>query len=131
MPDALPATAPTTAPAAAPATAADQPDNEQQQDGADGGVDDRADDSDAEMQAELRHQPIADEGANDADDQVTNDPKSGSLHDFTGQPPGDKPDQQDDQKTFGGQVHGDSLGADHFAAHTRCGGGTVASSIRM
>jgi hypothetical protein len=64
----------------------------------------------------LRHQPIADERANDADDQVTDDPKSGSLHDLTGQPSGGEADQQDDQQNSGGQVDGDFRGAKCFAA---------------
>jgi hypothetical protein len=38
-------------------------------------VDDRADNSDAEMDVESRQQPVADEGADDSDDNAANQPK--------------------------------------------------------
>src|ERR1700736_1989231 len=64
------AAAPTGAPAA---TATDEPDDEEQQAGADRGVDDRGHDPGTNMETELRHQPVADEGADNPDYQVAND----------------------------------------------------------
>jgi hypothetical protein len=79
----------TAAPTAAPAAPiSDEPDDEKQHDRADGGIDDRADNSDTKMETELRHQPVANEGADNPDYHVTNEPKAGPLDDLTGQPPG-------------------------------------------
>src|SRR5580658_9883724 len=97
-------------PDAAPtAAAADEADDEKQHDAADRRVDDRADNSDAEMDVELRQQPVADEGADDSDDNVANQPKTGPAHDVTGQPSRDKTDDEDDEEAFVGQVHGNFL----------------------
>ena len=37
------------------------------------------------MDAELRKQPATDERANDSNDEIADDPKSGALHDLAGQ----------------------------------------------
>ena len=42
------------------------------------------------MDAELRKQPTTDERANDSNDEITDDPKPGALHDLAGQPSGNK-----------------------------------------
>jgi hypothetical protein len=77
--DRLPAPAPT--PASAPtASAANEPENEEQQQRANRGVDDRRDNTDTKVDAELGQQPLADEGADDSNDEVTNDPKPGASH---------------------------------------------------
>ena len=66
-----PAAAPTVSRAAAPtAGTTDESDKKQQHDGAYGGVDDRTDNSHTKMQTESRHQPVTDEGADNADDHV-------------------------------------------------------------
>jgi len=52
------------------------------------------------MNPELRQQPAPDEGADDSDDEIADDPETGALHDLTSKPPGNEADQQDDEKTF-------------------------------
>ena len=52
------------------------------------------------MDAELRKQPTTDERANDSNDEIADDPKSGALHDLAGQPSGNEADHKYDQKTF-------------------------------
>src|SRR5260221_11170231 len=72
---ASPAAAPTAVPSAAAATM-DEPDDEQQHDGADGGVDNRADNSGTKMDSERRQQPVADEGADNAEYKPPHEPKT-------------------------------------------------------
>jgi hypothetical protein len=52
------------------------------------------------MNAKLRHQPIANESADNADDHVTNEPKPGPIHEVAGQPSGHNANQQYDKETF-------------------------------
>jgi hypothetical protein len=52
------------------------------------------------MDAELRQQPVANERADNADDEIGDESVSGPPHDLAGQPAGNQTDQQDDQKTF-------------------------------
>jgi hypothetical protein len=100
-PSPAPLAASAATPAAAPAAAtANEPDDEKEHDSAQGGVDDRGDKSETKMDTELRHQPVADEGADNSDDHVADEPKAGPLHDLTGQPPGSKTNQQYYQETF-------------------------------
>jgi hypothetical protein len=100
----LPAPAPT--PASAPtASAADESEDQEEQQRADGGVDDRRDNTNAKVDAELGQQPLADEGADDSDDEVTDDPKAGALHDLARQPSGHDTDYQYDKETFARHVH--------------------------
>jgi len=40
----------------------------------------------AKVDAELGQQPRANEGSNDSDDEVTDDPEPGALHNLAGQP---------------------------------------------
>jgi hypothetical protein len=61
------------------------------------------------MDAELRKQPTTDEGADDSDDEIADDPKPSASHDLAGQPSGDEPDNQDDQQTLSRHVHPRSL----------------------
>src|SRR3954447_11108568 len=80
--DGSPSPAPTTAPSASPSAATtEQPHEEEQQYRAEGSVDDRADDAAAEMEAKLRQQPTADKGTQDADNNITNDPKACPAYD--------------------------------------------------
>jgi len=44
------------------------------------------------MDAELRKQPTTDERANDSNDEIADDPKSGALHDLAGQPSSNEAD---------------------------------------
>ena len=85
----LPTSPPTPSP---PASATNEPDDQQQYQRADGGVDDRRNNARAKMDAELRKQPTTDERANDSNDEIADDPKSGALHDLAGQPSGNEAD---------------------------------------
>lgn len=86
--------APTTAPAPTPpASTLDEADDEEQHNRADGGIDDQTEDSGAKMDVQSRQQPVANEGADNPDDQITDEPKSCALHDLTGQPPGNQTNQ--------------------------------------
>jgi len=51
------------------------------------------------MNAKSREQGVANEGADNADDDVTDEPKS-SANDVPGQPPGDKANQYYDKETL-------------------------------
>src|ERR1700730_3306954 len=79
----LPTSPPTPSP---PASATNEPDDQQQYKRADGGVDDRRNNARAKMDAELRKQPTTDERANNSNDEIADDPKSGALHNLAGQP---------------------------------------------
>jgi len=57
------------------------------------------------MNAEPRQQPVADERAYDADDDVADDAETLAAHDLTGEPSGDETYKQDNQKTFVGKMH--------------------------
>jgi hypothetical protein len=92
--------APPIAPAAEAAATTDEPNDEQQHNCADRGVDNRADNADTKMNADLRQQPVTDEGADNSDYQVTNDPETGTLDDLSGEPAGDETNQQYDNETF-------------------------------
>jgi hypothetical protein len=95
----LPAPAP--APAATKAAAAaDEPHDEQENQRPDGCVDDGGDNSDAKVEAELGQQPVANEGANDPDEEVTDESEPGASHDLTRQPSGNEADHQYDKETL-------------------------------
>jgi hypothetical protein len=84
---------PTSPPAPSPpVSATNEPDDQQQYQRADGGVDDRRNNARAKMDAELRKQPTTDERANNSNDEIADDPKSGALHDLAGQPSGNEAD---------------------------------------
>lgn len=53
----------------------------------------------------LRQQPVADEGANNADEQIADEPESAPAHDLAGRSAGNKADQQNDQQTFIREMH--------------------------
>jgi hypothetical protein len=57
------------------------------------------------MNTELRQQPTSEKGAEDPDEEVTKETKSGPAHDLTCQPAGNQADKQDDQQTFAGHIH--------------------------
>jgi hypothetical protein len=88
-------------PAPAPAaSAANEFDNQEEYQRADRGVDDRRDNTHAKVDAESGQQPPANEGSYDSDDEVTDDPKPGALHDLARQPSCNEADHQYDKKTF-------------------------------
>ena len=60
------------------------------------GVDDRRNNTRAKADTELRQQPAADERADNADNQIANEPKAGSLYDLAGEPSRDEADQEYD-----------------------------------
>src|SRR6202051_1072098 len=72
----FPSPAPPT-PAATPA--AHQPNHNQEQHGADGGVDDGGDNAGPEVDAELRQEPVADERADYADDEIADESEPGTA----------------------------------------------------
>jgi hypothetical protein len=74
--------------------AADQPDDHQQNHGADHRVDDLPYDRDRGSEAEFRQQEAADQGADNADRDIADQPKPESTHDLTRQPSGDRADDQ-------------------------------------
>jgi hypothetical protein len=57
------------------------------------------------VNADARQQPIADEGSQNADDDVADEPEPGAPHKLTGQPAGHETHQQDNQQTFIGNVN--------------------------
>ena len=71
--------------------------DEQKQHGTYGGVDDCIDQSGPEMDAELGQQPASDQGTQEADDKVADEPEAGSLHELARQPAGNETHKQDDQ----------------------------------
>src|SRR5271156_4937551 len=82
------------APAASVITAAatEQPEQQQKHHGPYKGVDDQRDNADPEVNAKLRHQPVADEGADQADQQIADQSETATLHHPAGQIPGNDSD---------------------------------------
>jgi hypothetical protein len=68
--------------------------DKEQQDRPERSIDDGTDQSRTEMDAELRQQPTSDKGAQNADNEITNDPKAGASHDLSRQPACDQTDKQ-------------------------------------
>jgi hypothetical protein len=97
--DGLKSPTPTAAPPASPsaATTSKESHDEEQQYRTDGSVDDGADHSGTEMDTQLRQQPASDKGAQNPDNEVSNDPESGALHNLTCQPACNETDKQYDQ----------------------------------
>ena len=58
-----------------------------------------------EIDAELRKQPAADEGADDADDEVADETEACALDDLSGQPSGNNADYQNNCESFTRHVH--------------------------
>jgi hypothetical protein len=52
------------------------------------------------MDSQSGQEPIADEGADDADAQVRHEPKAGAPHDLAGKLACDQSDQQNDEQTL-------------------------------
>jgi hypothetical protein len=107
-PVALPPSAPPAAtPPVSPSGATSKKSHdEEQQYRTDGSVHDCADHSRTEMDTQLRQQPASDKGAQNPDNEVTNDPKSGASHNLTCQPARDETDKQYHQQAFTRHIHG-------------------------
>jgi hypothetical protein len=98
------------APTAAPATTTrDDPDNDEQHNGTHGGVDDQSHCSDAKMDVQSRQQPITNEGADNSDDQVADEPEAPAPHNLTSQPPCNNADDDYDEETLVRKMHDNSL----------------------
>jgi hypothetical protein len=83
-----------------PASSIDEPENDQEENCANGGGDDGGHYTRAKMDSESGQEPIADEGADDANAKVRHEPKAGASHDLAGKPARDQSDQQNDQQTL-------------------------------
>src|ERR1700727_1313788 len=95
------------APAASVVTAAtaDQPEQQQKDNSPDKGVDDQSDNADPEVNTKLRQQPIADEGADQTDQQITDQSETAPFHYPARQIAGDNSNNDDHEKALIGQVH--------------------------
>ena len=62
------------------APAANESKNQQEQQRANSGVDDRADDPRANVDAELRQEPPTNEGSDNPDDKIADDPEPSAAH---------------------------------------------------
>lgn len=99
----LPASSPAASTESSPANQAKQ---QQQHHGAYEGIQDERDDTGAKMNADARQQPVTDESADQTDDQIANQSEAAALHNPTGQPARNDTDDQNDQETLIGQIHG-------------------------
>jgi hypothetical protein len=104
-PAAAPPASPTTTPAASPPAASKQSHDQEKQDGTDGGVDDCTEHSRTEMNAHPRQQPTSDKSAQNPDDEVTDDPKTGATYDLPRQPARNQAHEQYDQQALTGHIH--------------------------
>jgi hypothetical protein len=91
------------APAAPPA--ANQSQDQQKNHGPNKGVQYLRNYSQPKMNTKPRQQPIADERADQTDQQITDQPKSATLHHPAGQPSRNNSNDDDNQKTLIRQVH--------------------------
>jgi hypothetical protein len=57
------------------------------------------------MDPELGQQPASDQGTQQSDDKVADEPEAGSLHELTRQPAGNETHKQDDQQALARHVH--------------------------
>src|ERR1700733_407442 len=87
------------------AAAANQPEQQQKDNGPDKGVDDQSDDPNTEVNTKLRQQPIADEGADQTDQQIADQSEPATLHHPARQISCDNSDNDDHEKALIGQVH--------------------------
>jgi hypothetical protein len=76
-----------------PASSVDEPENDQEENCANGGGDNGGHYTRAKMDSQSGQEPIADEGADDADAKVRHEPKAGAPHDLAGKPARDQSDQ--------------------------------------
>jgi len=86
--------------ASSPASTANLADDQQQDQRADGGIDDGRNKARAKMDAQLGKQPAPDECADNSNDKISNDPKSGAFDDLACQPSGNEANHQYDDEAF-------------------------------
>src|SRR6267143_3610588 len=89
-----------------PAAASEQPHDHQQNDGADRGIKDLAHQAGADGDAEPWKQQAGDQRAGDTDENIADDPKAGAPHDLSRQPACNQADEQNNEKAFIRQSHG-------------------------
>jgi hypothetical protein len=58
------------------------------------------------METELGQQPVADKRPDQANDQVADQTETAAFHHSAGEPSGDNSDDQDDEETLIGKMHG-------------------------
>ena len=93
-----------------PPTAANEAHDEQKQYGTYGGIDDGADQAGPEMDPKLRQQPASDQGTQESDDKVADEPEASSLHELTRQPACDETNKQNHQQALARHVHAATSG---------------------
>jgi hypothetical protein len=86
----------------------DQPRNHEENYGADRGGNDLSNQARAKTDAQRWKQQTGKQSANDANYDVADQPKTGSLYDKAGKPARDRADQQYDDQTFSGDTHVDA-----------------------
>jgi hypothetical protein len=57
------------------------------------------------VDTELRQEPTCNEGSDDSDDEVADQPEAGTLYDLTGEPSCNDADHDYHEKTFTRHVH--------------------------
>src|SRR5580700_6282951 len=77
-----------------PASSVDEPESDQEENCTNGGSYDGGHDTRAKMDSQSGQEPIADEGADDADAKVRHEPKAGAPYNLAGKPACDQSDQQ-------------------------------------
>jgi hypothetical protein len=100
----------------APRRSSHEPQEQQQDNRSDGGVDDVRRRANAEMNAQSRQNPVANEGAENSDNNVTNESEAAASHELPCQPSGDKSNQQDHKQTLTRDVHGEAPTWSHCPA---------------
>jgi hypothetical protein len=83
-----------------------EPQKDQQDHCAERGVDDSGDNTGTKVNPQLRHQPAADEGADNANNNIADETEAAALYDLSRQPTRDQADQKYDEKTFTRHMHG-------------------------
>src|SRR6516165_1856799 len=94
------------APNAGHPTAAHQPKDQKKHHRTYEGIDDKGNDPSAKMDAEARQQPITDKCTDQANNQVADQSKATTRHYSAGKPSRDNADDQDDEETLIGEMHG-------------------------
>src|SRR5689334_10109132 len=87
------------------APAAKKPHNDQEQNGPDGRIDDFRNKPATEVDTELGKQEAGDQGAGDANENISDDAKTGAAHDLAREPARNQADEQNDQDAFIGYAH--------------------------
>jgi hypothetical protein len=89
-------------PATTSVATANQAKQQEKYNGSDKGIDDQGDNPDPEVNTQPRQQPIANEGADQTDQQVSNESKAATLHHPARQIAGNDSDNDDDEEALVG-----------------------------